>query len=218
LNSARPGGWYLDWSRGRVSAGQLIRLRKKYRQAPADALRILVVHHPPAAPPQGTRRHLIDKRPALFGALNEAGVDLVLSGHFHMSYAVGMQLPGAYPRQCVLSVTSTATSHRLKGEPNGFHVIEGDRSALRIAARNWDGTAYTEAHSWTFHREGREGQGDWSERLPGRARGSGSGSSSAAATTTSGHAHAHADNEGLANAAASPSGRPSKKERRQRSR
>ncbi|MEZ0388250.1 MAG: metallophosphoesterase [Verrucomicrobium sp.] len=163
LNSARPGGWYMDWSRGRVSAGQLIRLRKTFADATPDALRVLVVHHPPAAPPQGTRRHLIDKRPALFGALNEAGVDLVLSGHFHLSYAVPVKLPGVHPRHCVLSVTSTATSHRLKGEPNGFHIINGDRGHLNIEALAWDGGSYALAHAWEFHRGD---DGDWSDRSP----------------------------------------------------
>lgn len=163
MNSGRPGGLYVDWSRGRLSAGQLIRLRQQYLEAAPEALRVLVVHHPPAAPPQGTRRHLIDKRPALFGALNEAGVDLVLSGHFHLSYAVPVKLPGVHPRHFVLSVTSTATSHRLKGEPNGFHVIEGDRQQLRVQAWTWNDAAYVPTRAWQFFR-GEDG--DWTEAKP----------------------------------------------------
>lgn len=164
VNSARPGGWYLDWSRGRLSGRQLIQMRSRFKTAGSAALRVLVVHHPPAAPPQGTRRHLIDRRPALFGALNEAGVDLVLAGHFHLSYAVPVKLPGVHPRHCLLSVTSTATSHRLKGEPNGFHVIEGNRRHLQVQAWSWKGDAYQPASEWNF---ARADDGDWQPRGPG---------------------------------------------------
>jgi 3',5'-cyclic AMP phosphodiesterase CpdA len=152
LNSAVPGGWYIDWERGRISAGQIIHLRQVFAKEPAESLRVLVVHHPPAAPPGGTKRHLLDNRTALFGALNEAGVDLVLSGHFHMSYALPLPLPGVNPRSCVLSVTSTATSHRLSGEPNGFHVIEHDKGVLDVRAWTWSLDGYAPGLAWRFQR------------------------------------------------------------------
>lgn len=160
LNSAIPGGWYLDWERGRFSARQLLRLREIVAETPQECLRVLVIHHPPAAPPGGTRRHLIDNRTALFGALNEAGIDLILSGHFHLSYAMAIALPGADPRSCILSVTSTATSHRLRGEPNGFHVIEGDSRALNVQAWTWARDAYRPGAHWHFARGEHR---DWQE-------------------------------------------------------
>lgn len=151
-NSARPGGFYLDWSRGRLSPHQMRRIVETCRGVPPETLRVLVVHHPPAAPPQGTKRHLLDRREVLFRALNTAGVDLILSGHFHMSYAVPLPLPGAVPRTCVLSVTASATSHRLKGEPNGFHVIETAANQMHVCAHTWDGAAYTPDRRWHFQR------------------------------------------------------------------
>ena len=93
-NSARPAGWYLDWSRGRLSRRQLARLAKSYTPAKPDELRVLVVHHPPAAPPGGTARHLIGRLQEFSDAVNRIGVDLVLSGHFHMSYAQALPLQG----------------------------------------------------------------------------------------------------------------------------
>ncbi len=152
LNSARTGGFYLDWSRGRLSPRQMKRVIEHCAQAPEKALRVLVVHHPPAAPPQGTKRHLLDRREALFRALNTAGVDLILSGHFHLSYAVPLPLPGAIPRACVLSVTASATSHRLKGEPNGFHVIDANPNQMLVQAQTWDGQRYASGRSWGFQR------------------------------------------------------------------
>lgn len=152
LNSARTGGFYLDWSRGRLSPSQMRRVIDHCAKAPQSALRVLVVHHPPAAPPQGTKRHLLDRREALFRALNTAGVDLILSGHFHLSYAVPLTLPGALPRHCILSVTASATSHRPKGEPNGFHVIDATSQAMTIQAHTWAGASYEPARQWRFER------------------------------------------------------------------
>ena len=84
----------------------------------------------------------------------------VLSGHFHISYAQALQLPGGMvPKSCVLSSVSTATSHRLKGEPNGFHVIDGDAGSIVIEDWAWSGSVYQERRSGTFTAE--SGERDW---------------------------------------------------------
>lgn len=150
-NSARPAGWYLDWSRGRLSHEQMHSIAGAYADAAEEALRVLVVHHPPAAPPHGTARHLIGRLRDFSIAVNRAGIDLVLSGHFHMSYAQTLSLSTVpSPRSCVFSSVSTATSHRLKGEPNGFHLIDGDARELRISDWAWTGTSYQHRREWKF--------------------------------------------------------------------
>ncbi len=159
-NSARPVGWNFDWSRGRLSRRQMARMAGLFGMADAGDLRVLVVHHPPAAPPDGTARHLLGRLKEFTGAVNEAGVDLVLSGHFHMSYAQALPLPGGrHARFCVFSSVSTATSHRLKGEPNGFHLIDGNQSHLAIRDWAWTGTVCGERRAWGF--EGDPGTRDW---------------------------------------------------------
>jgi 3',5'-cyclic AMP phosphodiesterase CpdA len=160
-NSARPAGWYLDWSRGRLSQDQMTRIASAYTATQDDALRVLVVHHPPAAPPHGTARHLIGRLRDFSRAVNSAGVDLVLSGHFHMSYAQTLHLRAApAPRSCVFSSVSTATSHRLKGEPNGFHVIDGDAHELCVQDWAWNGTTYLRRREWKFRSQ--TATRDWS--------------------------------------------------------
>lgn len=161
-NSARIAGWHLDWSRGRLSHHQMARMVHLGQAAPLEALRVLVVHHPPAAPPQGTRRHLIGRQREFSQSVNLAGTDLVLAGHFHLSYARLLPLSGGHAaRSCVLSAVSTATSHRTKGEPNGFHVIEGNAQALHVQACLLEKGAFKPGRDWHFHRapEGR----DWQE-------------------------------------------------------
>ncbi len=153
-NSVRPSGWYVDWSRGHLSREQLARMEAECAKAPAEAMRVLVVHHPPAVPSEKTRRHLIGRHSLFMDSVKRAGIDLVMAGHFHFSYALPLLLPGADARHCVLSVTSTATSHRLKGEPNGFHVIEGDATALKVTAWTWGETTYGPRQEWSFRADG----------------------------------------------------------------
>jgi 3',5'-cyclic AMP phosphodiesterase CpdA len=161
-NSARVAGWHPDWSRGKLTRHQMDRLVRLGTQAEADALRVLVVHHPPAAPPQGIKRHLIGRQREFSESVNRAGVDLVLAGHFHISYAQTLPLTGGESsRNCVLSAVSTATSHRLKGEPNGFHVIEGDSHGIVIQPWIWNGTEYFPGKPWRF--QCAPGKRDWCE-------------------------------------------------------
>ena len=153
-NSARPAGWYADWSRGRLSRRQMLSLAALGTEAGPDELHVLAVHHPPAAPPGGTPRHLIGRLQEFSEAVNLAGIDLVLSGHFHLSYAQALLLKGTLgTRSCVLSSVSTAPSHRLKGEPNGFHVIDGDAHALDIQDWAWNGASYLQRRAWKFRSE-----------------------------------------------------------------
>jgi 3',5'-cyclic AMP phosphodiesterase CpdA len=160
-NSARTAGWHLDWSRGRLSHHQMARMVRLGQGADKEALRVLVVHHPPAAPPQGTRRHLIGRQREFSQSVNLAGVDLVLAGHFHISYAQTLPLSGGHAaRSCVLSAVSTAISHRLKGEPNGFHVIEGDSHAFKVHAWSRQQKGFQPNRSWVFKREEGEKR-DW---------------------------------------------------------
>ncbi|MES2709371.1 MAG: metallophosphoesterase [Verrucomicrobiota bacterium] len=153
-NSARSAGWNTDWSQGRISHHQLDRIRQSCAAAPAEALRVLAIHHPPAGPAAGTHRALLGRRRHFFEAISHAGIDLVLSGHFHTSYAIPVALPGLEPRNCVVSVTSTATSHRRKGEPNGFHLIEGGITSLKVTSWQFGPEAIHPAHSWHFHATG----------------------------------------------------------------
>lgn len=156
LNSVRAGGWYWDWSRGALSSRQLEQLSRTFADSPSNALRVLVVHHPLAAPPQGTHRHLLDPRRKFFRELGRVPIDLILSGHFHQSYALPVMLPTttvAADRAVVLSVASTATSHRRQGEPNGFHIIECEPNQLVIRTRMWDGACFAHGPVWPFARD-----------------------------------------------------------------
>lgn len=158
LNSARRfGAPSFDWSRGAVSVAQCLGL--PFRFGSEAGLRAVMLHHPFAASESGGRR-LLKRDGMLLAALETAGVDLVLAGHFHQSHVSLLPLPLG-DRDVVLSHVSTACSWRTKGEPPGFHLVETGEGMIRIVRFRFDADRgrFTEWDRVGFSREG----GKWTK-------------------------------------------------------
>lgn len=141
LNTARRGGFDLEWERGRVGRRRLARLEAKLAALPRHLIRIVVAHHPFAAPAASPRAPLVAGALAALGAFVRHDVRMVLSGHLHLpDIAPARDLPpGA---RLLLVQGSSATSHRLRGAPNAWHLITVEGEVPEVAARVWDGTAW----------------------------------------------------------------------------
>jgi 3',5'-cyclic AMP phosphodiesterase CpdA len=154
LNTTRRAFVDRDWSNGSVSRRQLAGLERAFAGASPQAVRIVVAHHPlmqPLLPTLNRTRAAHRSAPAL-EAFARAGVRLVLSGQFHLSF-VRRYEPGAIrdgippgPREAaaapiLVCQASSTISDRLRGEPNGYNVIDIARGAIAIHVREWrDGT------------------------------------------------------------------------------
>jgi 3',5'-cyclic AMP phosphodiesterase CpdA len=148
LNSARRLGLHWDWSRGRVTHARLARLLARLDALPAELVKIVVVHHP-LLPPEGE-----PETPVAGGAANalqelEAHkVRLVLAGHLHRGFARFALPTGG---QLLILQGATATSVRLRGEPNAYNQITiSPHGDLDVQVRVWDG------HSWTTRPKAKE--------------------------------------------------------------
>jgi 3',5'-cyclic AMP phosphodiesterase CpdA len=141
LNSARRLGLHWDWSRGRVTSLRLARLLAQLQTLPPELVKVVVMHHP-LVPPQG-----IPKTPVAGGAVTalralEANhVRLVLAGHLHRGFS---RLASPDGGDLLILQGATATSVRLRGEPNGYNQVtilpDGN---LDVKVRIWDGRAWT---------------------------------------------------------------------------
>jgi hypothetical protein len=114
------------WKSGRVSRRQANAVRTTLGGAPAAAVRVLALHHPPRA--TGLTRLLGRKR--LARALAAAHVDLVLAGHNHVPDSSRVAPPGL-----VEVVAGTATSRRTRGTGRSWSVIRVEAQAITVEER-----------------------------------------------------------------------------------
>ena len=144
LNTARRGGLYLNWARGRVGGTRLDRLARKLAALPDAAFRVVVAHHPFAPPALAPDARVVGGATPALALFARHRVGLVLTGHLH--------LPDIGPARTAAGVTlvqaATATSHRLRGAPNAYHRIAIRDGAARVLTRVWDGAAWrAETHA-----------------------------------------------------------------------
>lgn len=118
INTADPKAW----ERGRVRRGSLARATERLRTAPEGALRVVVMHHPLVHPPGSKKEPMPNGREAA-RALDEAGADLVLSGHLH-TWGAAADILREGGRTMLLVAAGTGLSTRLRGEENDFNLIE----------------------------------------------------------------------------------------------
>jgi 3',5'-cyclic AMP phosphodiesterase CpdA len=141
LNTARRGGFDLEWERGRIGRTRLDRLEARMAALPGGLFRIVVAHHPFAAPAASPAAPLVGGVARALAAFARHDVRMVLSGHLHLpDIAPARDLP---PGARILLVQgSSATSHRLRGAPNAWHRITVAGGEPQVAARIWDGGAW----------------------------------------------------------------------------
>ncbi len=112
-------------------------------EAPADAVRIVVCHHP-FDPPSGRGGRWTAPAPDVdaVNTLVARGADVFLTGHLHLTYvghtAIRYRIGG---RSAIVVEAGTATSFRGRGEVNSFNVLRIDGARVRVERFDWDGKA-----------------------------------------------------------------------------
>lgn len=143
-------GWQarLNWSKGVIDLDQTRRAAEALRRAPSHALKIVACHHPLVemigAPMTGAVRR--GEAAALIFA--EAGVDLIVTGHVHVPFALPLHLGD----RASYAVGCGTLSRRERGEPPGFNRIEWDEDEIRVTPMAWTGAAFADVETWTLPR------------------------------------------------------------------
>jgi 3',5'-cyclic AMP phosphodiesterase CpdA len=144
LNSAR--GWQvrLNWSKGEVGRLQANRALRRLGPPAPDATRILICHHPLTEVPGEpiTSRVRGGRRAARKFA--EAQVDLVVTGHLHQAFVHALPFGDGMS----YAVGASTLSHRERGAPPGFNVIEVDGEHLNVTSIAWTGANLEAAQVW----------------------------------------------------------------------
>ena len=138
VNTARA----LTFKDGRINRRQMEAAMRRFANCSKDVTRIVVTHHTfdtPDPEPGAIAAHKVVGRAnmAMAGFLL-ADVDMILSGHLHMS-GVGettkrYKLPG---RAALLIRAGTAASTRRRGEVNAFNIVRVARPEVAIDCMVW---------------------------------------------------------------------------------
>lgn len=135
INTARS----LTFKNGRVSRKQVERSAARLEACDANVTRIIVTHHPFDLPQAHKGKGLVGRARMAMESFARCGVDLILSGHLHISHtgesATRYKIPG---HSALLIQAGTATSSRGRGELNSFNIIQIDRPRVSIQRMTWN--------------------------------------------------------------------------------
>ncbi|EPY01915.1 metallophosphoesterase family protein [Magnetospirillum fulvum] len=140
LDSTRP----LRWKSGALTDHHLNQLDRTLADAPADAARMVFLHHPPDDANGGHP----------YEALIAHGIDVVLTGHAH--HARVEPIIAATGGSMVLVQASTACSTRLRGESNGYCLVRLDTHLIEVTVQGWTGDLFHPIRHHRFVKQGTE--------------------------------------------------------------
>ena len=151
-NSSTPFGLHIDWSRGFLSPGQLAATESAFADVDPALLRVFVMHHPVVG--HGTRKGArVSPMTAVRETLENSRVDLLLAGHLHQSkVCLFPETSDDAMRRFVVSQAPSVCSTRLKGEPNGFHLVEIDATSITLERWRWQLEKFSPDRTWSFAR------------------------------------------------------------------
>ena len=143
-------GWQarLNWSKGVIDLNQTRRAAQALRQAPAGALRILACHHPLIEMIGTPMTGDVKRGDAAAVIFAEAGVDLIMTGHTHLPFALPIDLSD----RCSYAVGCGTLSHRERGAPPSFNEVEWDAHHITIRVKQWKGSGFETGQTWRLPR------------------------------------------------------------------
>ena len=156
INTARS----LTIKDGRIDRQQMELIRDRFRDVTEGKTKVLVTHHPLFAMPiveEGLSK-VVGRQEDAIKAVSDAGVHILLAGHFHRSYSSDARKMVKNAGPALVIQAGTATSTRLRAdEAQSFNLITTERNdAIDLRVVEWDGTAFhrTASHAcFTFDGE-----------------------------------------------------------------
>lgn len=126
-------------SNGRIFRRQLEMCVDLFRSAPADAIRIVVAHHPFAPAPDCLRDKRVQRAVRAMKIFGELDIELILGGHLHRAYiGESADFYPAMPRDRSVRFVhcGTTTSRRGRGKEAGrntLNLIEFRKQTLTVS-------------------------------------------------------------------------------------
>lgn len=149
VTTARP----LRWKEGSISVEQIERVRERLAGVDAGTFKVVVTHHPFVPPPTAPWTGVLGRGERALRVFEQLGVDLLLAGHLHVGYTGDVTTHYTTIKRTILvAQAATATSVRLRREPNAYNWIAVHGATVDLHTRVWDGTGFRESEAETFER------------------------------------------------------------------
>jgi 3',5'-cyclic AMP phosphodiesterase CpdA len=124
---------------GGIRRRELQRIRDFVKTADRSAVTILVAHHPFDEPHAGAAFGRARPGAEAVEQLACEGIDVFLTGHLHVTFAgPTAKRYNVGGRSAIIVEAGTATSTRVRGEPNAFNVLRVDRKEIEVEHLVWN--------------------------------------------------------------------------------
>ncbi|MFY9585161.1 MAG: metallophosphoesterase [Candidatus Acidiferrales bacterium] len=148
VNTARS----FTFKNGRINQQQVARSCARLEACGKNVTRIIVTHHPFDLPETHGPGGLVGRARMAMAAFAHCHVDLILSGHLHLSRTGQSVTRYKIPGHSALVIhAGTAASTRSRGELNSFNVIRIARPRVSIECLTWNRELGSFAVSVTDH-------------------------------------------------------------------
>lgn len=153
LNSARSFPFH---GGGRLNESQVGRAAARLASAPTGAIKIVVTHHPFDVPATHGDEHLIGRSNMAMRRLADAGADVFLAGHLHVSHIGHTAERYKIAGHSALVIQAGTLSTRQRGEVNAMNVLRLAGTRIDVERHAWDesGISFLPSSTQTFHRTG----------------------------------------------------------------
>ncbi len=135
LNSSRA---LITGGRGRLNRDQIAAAVTRLRPLPAALIKVIVTHHPFDLPEGYAAEHLVGRAAMAMAQLAEAGADLFLAGHLHVSHVGHTAERYRIAGHSALVVQAGTLSTRGRGELNTFNVLRIARPEMTVERYSWE--------------------------------------------------------------------------------
>jgi 3',5'-cyclic AMP phosphodiesterase CpdA len=142
------------WREGVARRSDIANAGECFALAQPGKTRIVVTHHPLVAGERFLRAPPVRHAKGALDRFAAQGVEILMSGYLHQSFAVELHRPH---RGIIAIGAPTSLSTRIRGEPNGFWLIDVQPDAVRLTLYSFDGASFAPgADPLWFHRRRRD--------------------------------------------------------------
>ena len=129
---------------GGIRKRELRRIRNLLKDLGPSVVRILVAHHPFDEPHAGATFGRARPGPEAVEQLAGDGIDVFLTGHLHVTFAgPTAKRYNIGGRSAIVVEAGTATSTRVRGEPNAFNLLLVEQQMITVEHRVWEASSRT---------------------------------------------------------------------------